>query len=309
MELKKKYEPANKVHYPKYYIAYIKNNYENFKDNRHNFCIHLNNKFKDLVINIYVLKRIIRENCLIKNRKQGEYLNCEYCGKKFYCFKSELKRNRKYCSKKCLIEGGIGKWNKGLKRTKKDIERITKLKKGKTYEEMYGEEKAKRIKRESSKRMIGNNFNALKIKKIRIRPTEDERKQREIGRRRKISLSKKGKHLSEEHKKKVSNTLKKFYENKENHPRWIGGKSFELYGVEFNNKLKETIRQRDNYQCKLCGISQILLKTKLSIHHIDYDKKNNLEGNLISLCCKCHPMTNTNRNKWKEYFNRRKNLK
>ncbi|MFH1547410.1 MAG: hypothetical protein ABIC57_02900, partial [bacterium] len=34
---------------------------------------------------------------------------------------------------------------------------------------------------------------------------------------------------------------------------WQGGKSFELYGVEFDDELKEKIRERDGHVCILCG--------------------------------------------------------
>ena len=88
----------------------------------------------------------------------------------------------------------------------------------------------------------------------------------------------------------------------EKNPAWLGGKSFEPYGIEFNQELKELIRKRDNYTCQECGKTQKQLKRKLSIHHIDYDKKNNSKLNLISLCLKCHLKTNTDRKHWKRHF-------
>lgn len=89
----------------------------------------------------------------------------------------------------------------------------------------------------------------------------------------------------------------------ENHPNWLGGKSFESYGMEFNNKLKKRIRERDNYTCQECGILENELGYKLACHHIDYDKKNNSIDNLISLCKSCHAQTNWNRKDWTKYFN------
>jgi len=85
----------------------------------------------------------------------------------------------------------------------------------------------------------------------------------------------------------------------EKHPRWLGGKSFEPYGIEFNEKLRELIRERDNHKCFICGKKDY---RKLSVHHIDYNKKNNNPNNLISLCNKCHIQTNSNRIKWKKFF-------
>jgi hypothetical protein len=85
----------------------------------------------------------------------------------------------------------------------------------------------------------------------------------------------------------------------ENHPNWwLGGKSFEPYGVAFNNVLKEQIRERDNYQCQECGYFQKDLGYKLPVHHIDYDKKNNVPLNLISLCKSCHSKTGYDRDNW-----------
>ena len=94
----------------------------------------------------------------------------------------------------------------------------------------------------------------------------------------------------------------------ENSNNWWGGKSFELYGLEFNKNKKEQIRQRDNYQCQECGYSQKELNYKLHIHHIDYNKQNNQENNLISLCRNCHIQTNFQREDWTNYFNSRKNI-
>lgn len=95
----------------------------------------------------------------------------------------------------------------------------------------------------------------------------------------------------------------------EKHPQWLGGKSFEPYGVEFNKKLRKQIRGRDNYRCQECFRHQDELfnwskgkKDKLIVHHIDYNKKNNKPKNLISLCRTCHLQTNFDREDWIKYF-------
>ena len=38
----------------------------------------------------------------------------------------------------------------------------------------------------------------------------------------------------------------------EKHPNWLGGKSFEPYGVEFNRVLKEKMRKKYSYRCQQC---------------------------------------------------------
>lgn len=88
----------------------------------------------------------------------------------------------------------------------------------------------------------------------------------------------------------------------EKNPRWLGGKSFEPYGLEFNNKLKEEIRERDGFYCQICFKHQEELSRILSIHHIDYNKLNNHRLNLISLCISCHLSTNLNRDLWQSFF-------
>jgi hypothetical protein len=85
-------------------------------------------------------------------------------------------------------------------------------------------------------------------------------------------------------------------------PVWKGGKSFEPYGLDFNKELREQIRQRDNHRCQECFRHQNELGYKLSIHHIDFNKKNNNPSNLISLCTNCHLQTNFNRDNWENYF-------
>jgi len=75
-------------------------------------------------------------------------------------------------------------------------------------------------------------------------------------------------------------------------PNWQGGKSFEEYSNLFNNELKQRIRGRDNNECVICG------DFGKCVHHIDYNKQNNSESNLITLCRSCHTKTNYNRGYW-----------
>lgn len=74
------------------------------------------------------------------------------------------------------------------------------------------------------------------------------------------------------------------------------------WGAEFDDNLKEQVRFRDSYKCRLCGCSQIENGRQLSVHHIDYNKMNCDVNNLISLCISCHMKTNNNRKYWVEMF-------
>ncbi len=91
-----------------------------------------------------------------------------------------------------------------------------------------------------------------------------------------------------------------------NRPCWKDGKSFEEYPQEFTQELKDQIRKRDNYTCQNCDMIEeehiIVLGEVLSVHHIDYNKKNCNKNNLISLCRQCNARVNFNRKYWKEYF-------
>lgn len=136
-----------------------------------------------------------------------------------------------------------------------------------------------------------------------------------------MSNSKKGKP-----NKKVSETLKRLYKEKklkswnegktakddsrilasERNGMWRGGTSFEPYTYDFNKKFREAIRKRDCYCCMLCNIFEEntikLYRKRLAVHHIDYNKLNSFPQNCVSLCIKCHGLTNVNRTHWKTFF-------
>jgi len=99
---------------------------------------------------------------------------------------------------------------------------------------------------------------------------------------------------------------KKRLKNPENNPNWRGGIASEEYGPEFNSNLKEQIHKRDNYTCQISGMTEeehiVVYGELLSVHHIDYNKKNNNENNLISLSRESHSRTNGDRKYWTLYL-------
>lgn len=157
---------------------------------------------------------------------------------------------------------------------------------------------------EETKKRLSESHRGIKL-------SEDQRKKRseralfqwqnpEFARKQKEAH--KGYKLTEEHKRKIGIANKG-----ENSGNWLGGKSFEPYGKDWTEDLKESIRKRDDYTCQMtgCGIHQDELNSfhkKLDIHHIDYDKTNLDPNNLITLCKGCHVKTNLNREKWIEFF-------
>jgi len=104
--------------------------------------------------------------------------------------------------------------------------------------------------------------------------------------KRKMSVKNKGKHNSPktEFKKGIKNS------------NWQGGRSFNLYGFNWTDLLKHSIRTRDCFVCQICK------KNGWIIHHIDYNKKNCNPDNLITLCHSCHSKTNGDRNYWKKFL-------
>jgi len=82
---------------------------------------------------------------------------------------------------------------------------------------------------------------------------------------------------------------------------WKGGISFEPYCEAWKDKeYKQDIRDRDGNRClnpdcwKKDGM--------LSIHHIDYDKKNCKPSNLITVCRSCNSRANTDRQWHKAWY-------
>lgn len=72
------------------------------------------------------------------------------------------------------------------------------------------------------------------------------------------------------------------------------------YSEQWTLSLKALIRKRDNYTCQICH--KKLDATNTDVHHIDYDKMNCLESNLVTLCKNCHKKTNRNRQLWYKMF-------
>ena len=87
-----------------------------------------------------------------------------------------------------------------------------------------------------------------------------------------------------------------------NHPNWKGGISCEPYCDAWTDKeYKKSILYRDGNKCQnpdCCGTSE-----RLTVHHIDYNKKNCRPENLITLCRSCNSRANSDRERHTDYYN------
>ena len=134
--------------------------------------------------------------------------------------------------------------------------------KGKTFEEVFGEEKAKEIKEKMSENAKNNPSN---------------------------NQFKKGHGVPEEWRKKIRKAAKQ--STGENSRNWKGGitnKNRLIRWSKKNKEFKKRIFERDDYTCQICG----KCGGDLNCHHIkSWAKYPDLrfdEDNVITLCVKCH---------------------
>lgn len=79
-----------------------------------------------------------------------------------------------------------------------------------------------------------------------------------------------------------------------------GSGSQSLYPKEWTYTLRQSIKRRDNFTCYVCQDEENIVA--YHVHHIDYDKQNCCESNLITLCFSCHMKTNRDREQWQKFF-------
>ena len=111
----------------------------------------------------------------------------------------------------------------------------------------------------------------------------------------KLSIAHKGKILSDDHKRKIGLSVSRRWREGEfesihvgsSNPRWKGGVKFLVYPKEFDDKLRQLIRKRDNHECQTCRKS-VYRSRYGHVHHIDGNKNNNIESNLVLICASCH---------------------
>lgn len=216
--------------------------------------------------------------CLTKkgNLRKGcnlfiEMDSCKKCGDPYLTPKQRLSD---HCSKSCA-NSGENNPNYGKK-----FPDMSESQRGKNNH-MYGKkhtEKTKQKMRESSQRLSGEN-NGMYGKKH----TEESRK--------KMRICNKGE----------NNPMYGISRYAEDNPNWKGGISCEPYCYEWSFKeFKDFIKERDDNRCLNPDCWGNIYR--LSVHHVDYNKKNCEPENLITLCTSCNARANFNREWHKEWY-------
>jgi len=265
-------------------------------------------------------RRFCSDECWYNRGREKIVHNCEYCGK--------LTINAHYCSHSCAnhISGKIGGHNsqKILKEQNKgfynlEVQRRLRLLRLGTHtgehNPMFGRKHSEKTIDKMKTSHIGKSTWLKGLTKdtderVRLLAEKLRGKLKSNKAKQNMSIAQKGLVHSNKHNKNISKgLLKNFKEHPErlnklrkmmsgeNNPMFNNWSSRKLYGISWSPELKTLVRKRDSFTCAICN------KNGFSVHHIDYNKRNNSLTNLITLCRNCHAKTNFNRQYYKEKIN------
>jgi len=186
------------------------------------------------------------------------------------------------------------------KRTEEHKRKLSENHKG-----MKGKKLSEEHKRKISKSMKGKNpwNKGKKLPKL----SEERKKKISVGLKGKYCGERNhmfGKKLPVETKRRMAKALKGKYCGK-NSSQWKGGTSCEPYCSLWTEPFKKEILERDGCICQYCNAIKNICGGKermMSIHHIDYNKKNCVTENLIVVCSSCNSKANKGRDWWQTWF-------
>lgn len=202
--------------------------------------------------------------------------------------------NRKYTVHSEEVRKKISESNKGRKLSKEHKKKLSKSHKGK----ILSEETKKKMS-ESHKGKSFSEEHRKKISELHKGKKHSEETKKKISKSKKGQIPwMKGKIQSEESRIKQSCSMQDI-----NRKEWNGFFIHGIYCDVWSDKeYKESIKERDNYQCQN-NIDCKKNSKRLGLHHIDYDKKNCKPENIITVCTSCNTRANFNKEYWKEFYN------
>lgn len=201
------------------------------------------------------------------NNSYIECTSCKVCGQPYLSVKNCCSE---FCSRNCALKNR--KFSEETKQKMKDswkkrgvVTKETRLKQSMARKGllvgdkngMYGKTHTNKVKNELSKRMKGNKYRAG------ILHTKETLE--------KLSILNSG----------------------QNNNNWKGGVSKEPYCIEWTDEYKTYIKERDGNKC----LNPDCMRNSniLTVHHINYNKKDCRPNNLITLCCSCNTRANKDR--------------
>lgn len=173
---------------------------------------------------------------------------------------------------------GYGKWMKGRKLDPERVEKVAATKRGKTYEEIYGEDRADQ---ERQNRREGNK-----------RAKAGKRPPHLIALQQQIAEDRKGKTYEEIYgedraKQEVKQRQETHRARAKGKPRRIDVRPRQGISFEYN-EWRKAVFQRDNFTCQRCGQRG----GRLQAHHIKawakYPELRYDVANGITYCVECH---------------------
>jgi predicted HNH restriction endonuclease len=236
------------------------------------------------------------------DKKWNTICSREGCENTYYVYPyKKTKGLGKFCSRKCY---GLNKRGKKLSEEhKQKIGNATKhLWKIGTFDkphirEAYAKQgrSTKGSKRtEEQRKKMSDAHKGMDVSQLHTPEAREKQRQALIGKKqtpesnKKRSDALKGREFTEEHRQNLSEAGKRRDDLKgENNRFWRGGVTDDPYPEEFTRNLKRRIRKRDNYECQCCGLN-VYGSRFGHVHHIDGDKQNCKEENLVLICITCH---------------------
>lgn len=78
-----------------------------------------------------------------------------------------------------------------------------------------------------------------------------------------------------------------------------------IYPDDFDDEFKDSIRERDQHQCAICGYRRQPKDIQLDVHHINF-RKDTKRRNCISLCRDCHKLVHKYHIwRWRDFWQER----